>query len=77
MLFQLAAVVPFLDNAIPKSGRQLRIGPQRTVRMARLAGCIHLSATTDTARDHYGSRAVVQPAALEGSVWAVPPICDH
>jgi len=60
----------FLDNAIPRSRRQLRVGTQRTVGMARLAGGILLPATADTARDHCGFRAVIQRAALEGPVWA-------
>lgn len=38
MLSRLIAVEPFLYNAIPRCDRQLRVGTQRTVGLARLAG---------------------------------------
>lgn len=37
MLFRLVAVEPFIDNAIPRCDRQLSVGIQRSVGLARLA----------------------------------------
>lgn len=37
MLFRLVAVELFLDNAIPRCDRQLSVGTQRSVGLARLA----------------------------------------